>query len=108
MHGIERAEIEQLKQINLKEYLLSFDKGNYRHRSNGTIVNKNKSHIVIYEDHSYQFNTTVNAYKDNIGTLQTLYGWTFMETVEKLRAYQKRTTPKEAIPHYNKYDQKGG
>ena len=29
MHGIERAEIEQLKQINLKEYLLSFDKDNY-------------------------------------------------------------------------------
>lgn len=84
--------------------LLSFDKDNYRQRSNGTIVNKNKSHIVIYEDHSYQFNTTVNPYKDNIGTLQTLYGWTFMETVEKLRAYQKRTTPKEAIPHYNKYD----
>lgn len=104
MHGIERAEIEQLKQINLKEYLLSFDKDNYRQRSNGTIVNKNKSYIVIYEDHSYQFNTTVNPYRDNIGTLQTLYGWTFMETVEKLRAYQKRTTPKEEIPHYNKYD----
>ena len=104
MHGIERAEIEQLKQINLKEYLLSFDKDNYRQRSNGTIVNKNKSYIVIYEDHSYQSNTTVNPYRDNIGTLQTLYGWTFMETVEKLRAYQKRTTPKEEIPHYNKYD----
>ena len=26
MHGIERAEIEQLKQINLQEYLLSFVK----------------------------------------------------------------------------------
>ena len=104
MHGIERAEIEQLKQINLKEYLLSFDKDNYRQRSNGTFVNKNKSYIVIYEDHSYQFNTTVNPYRANIGTLQTLYGWTFMETVEKLRAYQKRTTPKEEIPHYNKYD----
>ena len=104
MHGIERAEIEQLKQINLKEYLLSFDKDNYRQRSNGTIVNKNKSYIVIYEDHSYQFNTTVNPYRDNIGTLQTLYGWTFMETVEKLRAYQKRTTQKDEIPHYNKYD----
>ncbi len=104
MHGIERAEIDQLKKINLKEYLLSFDKDNYRQRSNGTIVNKNKSNIVIYEDHSYQFNTTVNPYKDNIGTLQTLYDWTFIETVEKLRAYQKRTTPKEEIPHYNKYD----
>ncbi len=104
MHGIERAEIEQLKQINLKEYLLSFDKDNYRQRSNGTIVNKNKSHIVIYEDHSYQFNTTVNPYKDNIGTLQTLYGWTFMETVEKLRAYKKRTTPKEEIPHFGLFD----
>ena len=104
MHGIERAEIQQLKQINLKEYLLSFDKDNYRQRSNGTIVNKNKSHIVIYEDHSYQFNTTANPYKDNIGTLQTLYGWTFMETVEKLRAYKKCTTPKEEIPRYDFFD----
>ena len=104
MHGIERAEIEQLKQINLQEYLLSFDKDNYRHRTNGTIVKKDKSHIVIYEDHSYQFNTTVKPYKDNIGTLQTLYGWTFMETVEKLRAYKKCTTPKEEIPRYNFFD----
>lgn len=104
MHGIERAEIEQLKQINLKEYLLSFDKDNYRQRSNGTIVNKNKSHIVIYEDHSYQFNTTVNPYRDNIGTLQVLYGWTFMETVEKLRAYQKRTTQIRGIPNYDLFN----
>lgn len=104
MHGIERAEIDQLKKINLQEYLLSFDKDNYRQRSNGTIVNKNKSHIVIYEDHSYQFNTTVNPYKDNIGTLQVLYGWTFMETVEKLRAYPKRIIPKEEIPNYDLFD----
>lgn len=104
MHGIERAEIEQLKQINLKEYLLSFDKDNYRQRSNGTIVNKNKSHIVIYEDHSYQFNTTVNPYKDNIGTLQLLYGWTFMETVEKLRAYKKHTTQIGGILNYDLFN----
>ena len=104
MHGIERAEIEQLKQINLQKYLLSFDKDNYRHRTNGTIVKKDKSHIVIYEDHSYQFNTTVKPYKDNIGTLQTMYGWTFMETVEKLRTYKKCTTPKEEIPRYDFFD----
>ena len=104
MHGIERAEIEQLKQINLEEYLLSFDKDNYRQRTNGTIVKKDKSHIVIYADHSYQFNTTVNPYKDNIGTLQALYGWSFMETVDKLRAYKKRTTPKEEIPRYDFFD----
>ena len=104
MHGIERAEIEQLKQINLKEYLLSFDKDNYRQRNNGTIVKKDKSHIVIYEDHSNQFNTTVNPYRDNIGTLQLLYGWTFMETVDRLRAYKKRTAPKTEIPRYNFFD----
>ena len=104
MHGIERAEIEQLKQINLKEYLLSFDKDNYRQRSNGTIVKKDKSHIVIYADHSYQFNTTVNPYKDNIGTLQLLYGWTFMETVEKLRADKKHTTQIGGIPNYDLFN----
>lgn len=47
MYGIERAEIKQLKQINLKEYLLSFDKDNYRQRNNGTIVKKDKSHSLM-------------------------------------------------------------
>mgnify|MGYP003451217165 CR=1 FL=1 len=40
MHGIERAEIEELKQINLKEYLLQYDRASYRVRNNGTIVKK--------------------------------------------------------------------
>lgn len=53
MHGIERAEIEELKQINLKEYLLQYDRASYRVRNNGTMVKKDKSHIVIYDDHSY-------------------------------------------------------
>lgn len=100
MHGIERAEIEQIKQINLKEYLLYFDRGNYRQRNNGTIVKKDNSHIVIYDNHSYQFNTTIKPYRDNIGTLQALYGWTFMETIEHLRKYRDR----KEIPKYNLFD----
>lgn len=90
MHGIERAEIEELKQINLKEYLLQYDRASYRVRNNGTMVKKDESHIVIYDDHSYQFNTTTKAYKDNIGTLQILYGWGFMEAVNHLRDYREK------------------
>ena len=100
MHGIERAGIEELKQINLKEYLLQYDRASYRVRNNGTMVKKDKSHIVIYDDHSYQFNTTTKAYKDNIGTLQILYGWDFMEAVNHLRDYRD----KKEIPKFNLFD----
>ena len=100
MHGIERAEIEELKQINLKEYLLRYDRGSYRVRNNGTIIKKDKSQIVIYDDHSYQFNTTTKAYKDNIGTLQVLYSWNFMEAVNHLRDYRD----KKEIPKFNLFD----
>ena len=100
MHGIERAEIEELKQINLKEYLFQYDRASYRVRNNGTMVKKDKSHIVIYDDHSYQFNTTTKAYKDNIGTLQILYGWGFMEAVNHLRDYRD----KKEIPKFNLFD----
>lgn len=100
MHGIERTEIEELKKINLKEYLLQYDRASYGVRNNGTIVKKDKSHIVIYDDHSYQFNTTTKAYKDNIGTLQVLYGWGFMGTVNHLRDYRD----KKGIPKFNLFD----
>lgn len=100
MIGIERAEINELNKLNLKEYLLYFDRGNYRERANGTIVHKNKTELVIYQDHSYQFNTTSKPYKDNIGTLRILYGWNFMETVDHLRRYRDR----KEVPHFNLFD----
>ena len=32
----------------------------------------------------------MNAYKDNIGILQVLYGWGFMEAVNPLRDYRDK------------------
>lgn len=102
--GIERDEIEELKKLNLIELLLDFDKDSYRQRNNGTLVKKGKEHLVIYPDHSYQFNTTAHKYKDNIGTLQALYGWGFMEAVNHLRRYRDKEKYRPTIPKYNKYD----
>ena len=100
--GIERDEINELNKLNLISILLDFDKDSYRQRNNGTIVKKDKAHLVIYTDHSYQFNTTIHPYTDNIGTLRALYGWGFMEAVNYLRKY--RDKEKSIIPKYNKFD----
>ena len=85
-------------------FLLDFDKDNYRQRNNGTLVKYGKSELVIYHDHSYQFNTTIHKYKDNIGTLRALYGWGFMETVNHLRRDRDKENYKPMIPNYNKFD----
>ena len=100
MMGIERPEINELNRLNLKEYLLFYDRASYRQRANGTIVKKDRDEIVIYDNHSYQFNTTVKPYKDNIGTLRILYGWGFMEAVNHLRQYREKKT----VPHFNYFD----
>lgn len=102
--GIERDEINELNKLNLIACLLDFDKDSYRQRNNGTLVKKGKEHLVIYPDHSYQFNTTINKYKDNIGTLRTLYGWGFMEAVNHLRRYRDKQKQISSIPKYNKFD----
>ena len=102
--GIERDEIDELNRLDLIGFLLDFDKANYRQRNNGTLVKYGKSELVIYHDHSYQFNTTVHKYKDNIGTLRALYGWGFMEAVNHLRQYRDKENYKPTIPNYNKFD----
>lgn len=99
MIGIERQEIVELNSLNLIDYLLKTDGANFRKRDNGTIVYKPKDSIVIWDNHSYSFGSVSHAYKDNIGTLRLLYGYTFMEAVDKLRAYQ--STLETAIPEYN-------
>ena len=88
-NGTTRDEINKLKRINMIEYFTETDGDNIRKRSNGTVVHKSKEKIVIYEDHSYTFDDEEpKPYKDIIGTLQQIYGYTFFETIEKLREYE--------------------
>ena len=109
MIGTTRAEIDELNQINLIEYLLKTDRNNYNIRKGGEITPKHKDNIVIYKNHSYDFGTTVKAYKDVIGTLRFLYDYDFMQTVNKLRDYKNNTQStgtnqadyEEQIPNYN-------
>lgn len=91
MIGTTRAEIQELNKINLIEYLLKTDKNNCKIRKNGTITHKQKDNLVIWENHSYDFGSTVNPLKDVIGTLRILYDYDFMQTINKLRDYKDST-----------------
>lgn len=86
--GTTRTEIDTLKKINLITYFKITDLKNISIRTNGTIVHNKNSKMVIYDDHSYTFDDVSHPYKDIIGTLQEIYGYGFMETIEKLRAYK--------------------
>lgn len=112
MIGTTRAEIDELNKINLIEYLLKTDKSNYNIRSNGTITHKRKDNLVIWNNHSFDFGSTVKAYKDVIGTIRYLYEYDFMQTINKLRDYRDSTSNteinetgyKEQIPDYNLFN----
>ena len=104
MIGINRSEIKELNRLNLIDYLKTTDGSHYKTRQNGTLTHISYDNMVIYEDHSFDFATTIHAYNYNIVTLRQIYGYTFMEAVEKLLAYKKRTTPKEEIPHFGLFD----
>lgn len=105
MIGTTREEIEQLNKMDLIGYLLSTDRNSYRVRKNGTIVHKQKDNFVIWHDHSYDFGTTVHPFKDNIGTIREIYGYSFMDAVNRLRDYRDKqeqlTEEKQEIPSYN-------
>ena len=63
----------------------------------------------VINDHSYDFGTTINPYKDVIGTLRIIYGYDFMQAINKLRDFktknnQNTKTDKKEIPHYNIFD----
>ena len=109
MIGTTREEIKELNQIDLIDYLRKTDSSNIRIRKNGTITHKSKDNLVIWNNHSYDFGTTVNPYKDVIGTLRIIYGYDFMQTIKKLRDYKNQTTKETAkdqtdIPKYNIFD----
>ena len=109
MIGTTRTEIDELNKIDLIDYLLKTDRNNYNIRSNGTITHKHKDNLVIWNNHSYDFGTTVKPYKDVIGTIRILYDYDFMQTINKLREYRDSTNStetsgtdyREQIPDYN-------
>ena len=109
MIGTTRAEIAELNKIDLIDYLRKTDSNNIKTRKNGTITHKSKDNLVIWNDHSYDFGTTVNPYKDVIGTLRIIYDYDFMQAINKLRDFkttnnQNTETDKKKIPHYNIFD----
>lgn len=109
MIGTTREEIRELNQIDLIDYLRKTDSSNINIRKNGTITHKSKDNLVIWNNHSYDFGTTINPYKDVIGTLRIIYGYDFMQTINKLRDYKNQTTKETAkdqtdIPKYNIFD----
>lgn len=114
MIGTTRAEINELNKIDLIDYLLKTDRNNYNIRNNGTITHKQKDNLVIWNNHSYDFGTTVKAYKDVIGTIRYIYDYDFMQTINKLRDYKDSTQSTETnqtdyekqIPNYNLFDSK--
>lgn len=115
MIGITREEVNELNAINIQEYLLETDKDNFIKRNNGTIIYKKDKSYVIWSDHAYVFGKVVqHPYKDPIGLLRELYGYSFMEAVNKLREYVSKVENKEyqkliiaekpEIPQYNMFD----
>lgn len=114
MIGTTRAEINELNKIDLIDYLLKTDRNNYNIRNNGTITHKQKDNLVIWNNHSYDFATTVKAYKDVIGTIRYIYDYDFMQTINKLRDYKDSTQSTETnqtdyekqIPNYNLFNSK--
>ena len=92
MKGTTREGINELNKIDLIDYLQKTDAINIRIRKNGTITHKSKDNFVIWHDHAYDFDSTVNPYKDVIGTLRILYGYDFMEAINKLRDFKNRET----------------
>lgn len=85
--GVTKNELESLKKIDLIYYFKETDMENIILRNNGTIVHKKNEKIVIYNDHSYQFDVVKHPYRDIIGTLQTIYNYSFLETIERLRNF---------------------
>lgn len=89
MKGITQNRINDVKDIDLIQYLLDRYPDRFTKRKNGTqLVYKNNKSLVIYEDHAYDFGEVNHAYKDSIYVEQMLSGCTFMEAVERLEVWK--------------------
>ncbi|MBP3782750.1 MAG: hypothetical protein J6I68_05830 [Butyrivibrio sp.] len=90
MKGITQNRINDVKDIDLIQYLLDRYPDRFTKRKNGTqLVYKNNKSLVIYGDHAYDFGEVNHAYKDSIYVEQMLSGCTFMEAVERLEVWKQ-------------------
>ncbi len=96
MKGITQNRINDVKDIDLIQYLLDRYPDRFTKRKNGTqLVYKNNKSLVIYEDHAYDFGEVNHAYKDSIYVEQMLSGCTFMEAVERLEVWKSSKTAED-------------
>ena len=99
---ISEERLNKAKKISLIGYMKDIHPTLCNERDDGTLSLKHEGHtMVIYdkeEPHSYTFGTVNKPYKDNIGTIRTLFGYGFAEAVEKLEDYASNSSESDAEP----------
>ena len=90
MIGIVQSRINDVKDIDLIQYLLDRYPSKFNVRKNGEQLSyKENKALVIYKDHAYDFGEVKHPYKDSIYIEQLLSDCTFMEAVERLEVWKK-------------------
>lgn len=98
MKGITQNRINDVKNIDLIQYLLDRYPDCFTKRKNGTqLVYKKYKSLVIYQDHAYDFGEVNHAYKDSIYVEQMLSGCTFKEAVERLEVWKAEQLSKGTV-----------
>lgn len=89
MKGITQDRIDNVKDIDLIQYLQDRYQDKFRQRKTGEMVLLSNKSFVVYKDHAYDFGEVKHPYKDSIFVEQMLSGCTFMEAVERLEVWKK-------------------
>lgn len=87
MKGITQDRIDNVKDIDLIQYLQDRYQDKFRQRKTGEMVLMSNKSFVVYKDHAYDFGEVKHPYKDSIFVEQMLSGCTFMEAVERLEIW---------------------
>ncbi len=90
MIGIIQSRINDVKDIDLIQYVLDRYPNKFNVRKNGEQLSyKENKALVIYKDHAYDFGEVKHPYKDSIYIEQLLSDCTFTEAVERLEVWKK-------------------
>ena len=90
MIGIIQSRINDVKDIDLIQYVLDKYPSKFNIRKNGEQLSyKDNKALVIYKDHAYDFGEVKHPYKDSIYIEQLLSDCTFTEAVERLEVWKK-------------------
>lgn len=92
--GVNKSRLEKVKQISVKGYLLSKHPELFRSSQNNTsLILKNNSDYVIYDDHAFNFGDGISfPRRDNIDILQDLFGLGFIQAVEELETWSEQSS----------------